>query len=52
MCHGWPVKKIYIYIQDNPGNLKTEGKQKTVQVRGNVSFGVNFSELLTKGMEI
>ena len=46
MCHGWAVKKN-IYIQDNLGSLNSEGKQKTVQV-----IGVNFSELLMKGMEI
>ena len=35
-----PLKK-YIYT-GQPGNLNSEGKQKTVQVRGNVSFWGKF----------
>ena len=38
-----------MYIQDNPGNLNSEGKQKTVQVRGNVSFGGKFQWTFDKG---
>ena len=51
MCHGWPVKKICIY-RTTPVTWTLKGNKKQFKLEGMWVLGVNFSELLTEGMEI
>ena len=48
ICHGWPIKKIYIY-RATPVSWTLKGNKKTVQVRGNVSFWGKFQWTFDEG---